>query len=236
MEVTISRIALGLGACYLIRHEGAILVDCGYPGRGGAFRRALSALGVSPGDVGLIVLTHGHADHVGSASEIAAMTGAKVAIHHADGPWLESGHSAPVRLVGALGRRFSPVATRIFSALPFRPLRADVIIGDEGLSLEPYGVPGEVLHTPGHTAGSISVVLRDGSAIVGDLAMGGLPPLRRHPGVPYVAEDLGLIAASWRLLLGRGIRAVYPGHGRPFAADDMRRIASGLLLQGEKDE
>ncbi len=233
MELTISRIALGLGACYLIRHEGAVLVDSGYPGRGRAFQRALSALGMSPGDIGLIVLTHGHADHVGSAADIVAMTGAKVAIHHADGPWLARGHSAPVQLVGSWGRYLSPAVTRIFSALPFQALSADVIVGDGGLSLEPYGVPGEVLHTPGHTPGSISVVLRDGSAVVGDLAMGGVPALRRRPGFPYVADDLGLIAASWRLLLGRGIRTVYPGHGRPFAADEIRTVAGRFPARGE---
>ena len=55
----------------------------------------------------------------------------------------------------------------------------DLVVEDE-LSLRDHGIPGTVLHTPGHSPGSLSVVLDTGEAFVGDLAMNG-PPLTRKP-------------------------------------------------------
>ncbi|MDI7275327.1 MAG: hypothetical protein QME94_05075, partial [Anaerolineae bacterium] len=143
-----------------------------------------------------------------------------------DRAWLERGRSAPVHPAATWGRLLAPAVTLAFSALTFRALHADITIGDEGLPLDPYGVPGDILHTPGHTAGSVSVVLRDGSAIVGDLAMSGFPALRRHAGLPIVADDLDAVAASWRRLLAQGVVTAYPGHGRPFPAEGMRPIVA----------
>jgi glyoxylase-like metal-dependent hydrolase (beta-lactamase superfamily II) len=71
------------------------------------------------------------------------------------------------------------------------------------LALERIGVPGEVLHTQGHSGDSVSLLLDDGSAFTGDL------PLLAFIGT----EDTGVVAASWRLLRERGVTRVYPGHG-----------------------
>jgi hydroxyacylglutathione hydrolase len=75
--------------------------------------------------------------------------------------------------------------------------RADVVLEGEQLSLGAYGIEAELLHTPGHTPGSLSVLLPGGEALVGDLDQA---------------------VASWNLLLARGVKTVYPGHGRPFPA------------------
>ena len=64
--------------------------------------------------------------------------------------------------------------------------RVDVKIGNEGMSLYDYGIPGRVVYTPGHSSGSISVLLESGEAFVGDLAMNKLP-LRATPGLPIFA-------------------------------------------------
>lgn len=92
----------------------------------------------------------------------------------------------------------------------------DLVLGDEGLYLQEYGIPGKIIHTPGHTAGSVSVVLETGEAFVGDLAMNKFP-LGLGPGLPIFAEDIQAVKESWKLLLEQGVEKVFPAHGKPFS-------------------
>jgi glyoxylase-like metal-dependent hydrolase (beta-lactamase superfamily II) len=69
--------------------------------------------------------------------------------------------------------------------------------------LEGIGIPGEILHTPGHSDDSVSLLLDDGSVFTGDLT----------PAAFIGMEDPAIVTASWRLLWERGARRVYPGHG-----------------------
>ena len=69
--------------------------------------------------------------------------------------------------------------------------------------LEKIGIAGEIVHTPGHSDDSVSLLLDDGSAFTGDLT---------HPAL-VVEEQASAVAASWRLLRERGATRVYPGHG-----------------------
>jgi glyoxylase-like metal-dependent hydrolase (beta-lactamase superfamily II) len=102
----------------------------------------------------------------------------------------------------------------------------DLALGNDGLSLSDYGIPGRVLHTPGHSAGSVSILLDSGEAFVGDLAMNKFP-LRLSPGLPIFAEDQEAVVRSWSMLLEQGATTVYPAHGGPFSADVIRNaIAS----------
>lgn len=93
--------------------------------------------------------------------------------------------------------------------------------GDDELSLADYGVPGRIIYTPGHSMGSVSVLLETGDAFVGDLAMNEFP-LRLSPGLPIFAEDMQKVNESWRQLLDEGVKMVYPAHGKPFPAAIMR--------------
>ena len=88
----------------------------------------------------------------------------------------------------------------------FPAVRPDILLPDE-MALQAFGVDGKVVFTPGHTAGSISVLLSTGEAIVGDLLMGGwLGGMFRsgQPGYPYYADDLGQIRTSVKRLLDFG--------------------------------
>ena len=109
----------------------------------------------------------------------------------------------------------------------FPPVRPDILLPDE-TSLQEFGVDGTVVLTPGHTAGSISLLLHSGEAIVGDLLMGGwLGGLFRsgQPGYPYYADDLGQIRASVRKLLDLGATKFFVGHGGPL---DTQRVGEWL--------
>ena len=99
----------------------------------------------------------------------------------------------------------------------------EIILEAEGFSLAEFGIPGKVIHTPGHSSGSISVLLETGDAFVGDLAMNGFP-LRIGPGLPIFADDLQKVKESWKMLLDRGAKMIYPAHGNPFSAEIIRKV------------
>jgi glyoxylase-like metal-dependent hydrolase (beta-lactamase superfamily II) len=223
----IHTIRLGIDNCYLLEGDRCVLIDGGAPNQSHAFVKGMAALGLSPWKVALIVLTHAHWDHIGSVHELVELTGAKLAVHRSERAIVERGLKCMPPGVTLWGVVFGGLLRALLPFIVIPPTRVDLEIGDEELSLEPYGVPGRVVHTPGHSPGSVSIVLNSGEAFVGDLAMNGFP-LTTGPNWPIFAEDIGMVKESWRKLLKLGVTTVFPAHGRAFPASVMaNRLAAG---------
>jgi glyoxylase-like metal-dependent hydrolase (beta-lactamase superfamily II) len=109
------------------------------------------------------------------------------------------------------------------------PVKVDLVLDDEGLSLADFGIPGRVVYTPGHSSGSVTVLLDTGEAFVGDLAMNKFP-LRLSPGLPIFADDPSAVISSWRKLIKLGASTVYPAHGKPFPVSVIVKALSGVAL------
>ena len=218
MGTCIDTIRLGITNAYVLRDRGTVLVDPGgSPGIRVAPAKLLNLLGTPP-RLDLMVVTHGHFDHVGASVLLRQVTGAPIAVHRADAGWLMGGKPVwpkGVTMWGKVVRNVLGPLTLLFVRVP--PIAPDLLLGDEGLDLGPYGIEGRVVHTPGHSPGSVSVVLPSGEAFVGDLAMNG-PPLCLQPSFGIFAHQPELVPESWRRLLELGVRTVYPAHGRPFPA------------------
>ncbi len=222
VQVNIHSIKLGVGRCYVIQGERTILIDAGGPRQAAHFRQAMKALAIDLHSVRLIVITHGHWDHIGSARDIQDMTGARIAMHHRERDWLEESMKVLSPAATLWGHVVRAMMVPLLPLIHFPATNVTVVVGNEGASLLEYGIPGRVLYTPGHSAGSVSVLLDTGEAFVGDLAMNEFP-LRLRPGLPIFAEDMEKVRDSWRRLLAEGAKTVYPAHGKPFAAEIIRK-------------
>ena len=223
MGIDIHKIPLGVANCYVIKDEGAIMIDSGTPKKGKKFVKSLKNISIKPEDIKLIILTHGHWDHIGSAKEIKEITGAKIAMHQLEKDCLEKSLMLVPPAVNRWGHIFAWIMSRFMPLVHIPSTDVDIILEDEEFSLVEFGIPGKVIHTPGHSSGSVSVLLETGDVFVGDLAMNGFP-LRLGPGLPIFAEDLQKVKESWSLLLDRGAKMIYPAHGNPFSAEIMRKV------------
>jgi len=212
--------ALRLGTCttYLIRGtKGHILVDAGNRKKGSLFARRLKRLDVNPEEIHLIIATHVHFDHVGSCFPIKTLTKAEVLTHQAESHLLEKGIVVIPPGIPPIHRFASFLGNRYFKDIfrfPACPVDREI---SEKTSLEEFGIDGFILPTPGHTEGSLSVILKHGKAFVGDLAVNYLPLGIGGYMTPY-GEDIPKILSSWETILRMGVKTIYPAHGFPIPA------------------
>ncbi len=219
MSQTIVPIRLGRTTAYVVRDTRPILIDCGMPGNEKRILEHLRQASIAPSELALIVITHAHLDHVGSLFALKEHTSAPVAIHSGDAEALRTGTTAVLRSTSVLGRVIAPLL-RLQRPLP--GVEPDVPI-DHEFDLAGYGVRGTILPTPGHTPGSVSVLLEGGAAIVGDLVM-GRPFHWRTPHTPFFAYDAAAVRRSIQRLLDGGATCFYAAHGGPFAPEALRLL------------
>ena len=218
MPHCIHPVSAGLSTTYLIESEaGVILVDAGCPRYERSILRRLRALG--NGSLRLIFVTHAHLDHYGSAASLRRLTGAPIAIHRADACAMAEGKTpiASVRgsgwLMWTLLRLFEPYVRP-------EPTPPDLLL-DDGDDLRPYGLDATVLHTPGHTPGSSSLVVEGRIAFVGDLLSTSVRPRVQRS----FADDWSLVPHSLARVQALRPEWVYAGHGRqPLSQAALQRL------------
>ena len=223
MDESCMRIKLGSVNAYLVKvADGFVLVDSGFPWQWARLQAALESAGCVPGTLRLIVLTHGDIDHCGNCAELRRRYGAPIAVHRGDVSQVETGaalkRSNPT-LLGKMVVLLGAVTYRFRGKAHLETFAPDIVL-DGGENLEGYGLKAGVLHLPGHTAGSIALLTEDGCLISGDTFF-----KMKHPAQPLQSlADYRISLEKIQPLLGQ-IKTVYPGHGKSFAVDRLRRIA-----------
>ena len=218
MAINIYPIPMGFDTIYAVRGEGVILIDGGDPQRIERLKEGVERASIKPEDIRLIILTHGHWDHIGSAKDIKAWTGAKIMLHQRDMHFLDETHPSQPPGFTLWGKTIIAILKLYTQFVHIPTFEVDIVAGDEEISLEEYGIPGRVVYTPGHSWGSVSILLDSGEAFVGDLAM-NMPPMRLNPGLAIFGDDIILVKKSLRKLLDKGAKTIYPAHGKPFPVE-----------------
>ena len=153
----------------LLAEETLTVIDGGWRGNGSRIMIHLRRLGRSPEEISYIIPTHGHPDHIGGIAHLRENSPGRVAAHEAEPAGMPATDRAPAK-AGRLGS-LEPLLARLFAPLlsPFKPppFPVDIPLQD-GSRLSPLGGM-EVVHTPGHTADSISLHFPSrGLLMVGD--------------------------------------------------------------------
>ncbi len=202
------------------------MIDTGYPRQYELFLEKLREARIRISDISYLLLTHHHDDHAGFANRLLEKSEVKLIVHKNALPFLKKGqhHKKGEHLnwwVHAVISLFSRFLSHGYPSLDLR--KDDIVVeDDESELLKGLGIDGKILYTPGHSIDSISVLLSNGDAFVGDAAMNFLN-LSRIKYRPFFIQNIGDVFKSWSRLIEAGAKRIYPSHGKPFNADELIR-------------
>lgn len=218
------QIGLGLVNCFLVQDgDGYALVDCGYEGSGPKIFEALAQLNKKPEHLTCLILTHSHPDHAGTAAYLQQELHIPVIMHTED---------AALAVQGIAGRPEGVVSPGIINWLLFRlfiaskpnaipAFTANRIVEDG--EVIPIGKGIRVIHTPGHSAGHIALLVGEERVLLaGDICsnMGGL-------GLSIIYEDRALGKQSIRNTAANyDFEIACFGHGQPLTKGANKKLAA----------
>jgi hydroxyacylglutathione hydrolase len=206
---------MGFSNAYIVEtgEDKLILIDTGTPGKEARVLACLKSIGKKPGDVSDIVLTHPDADHSGSAAKLKGLTGARVAIGELDAP----------RLAGKMKLKETSGIVSVVMRLTGAFMRVERIEPDTLLKDGDTVGPLSVVHTPGHTDGSISIYAPGRFIFVGDLLRtDGSGNLRLAS--PRMSRNMVEVRRSVERVSGLDFEALLPGHGKPLEQEASKKL------------
>lgn len=216
-------------------NNGFLLIDAGWYGKGKSFKKGLSLLGIKPEEIKYILLTHHHHDHTAIVQELKELTNAKLIVHKKQISYLKMGITNNENI-----KQYNWILwiidrlTKPFVKYKYPPISIDGsdIIIDVDINdnvLRKIGVSGKIVSTPGHSNDSISVLLDNGTAYIGDLAM-NMSSMRLIGKIPFPieAENLELVKLSMKKLISLGCTQFYPSHGKVITKETIEYAISSV--------
>jgi glyoxylase-like metal-dependent hydrolase (beta-lactamase superfamily II) len=185
-----------------------VIIDSGIAWMRKKLNSRLKAWGIT--HIDYLILTHCHFDHAGNAAWIKENFGAKAVVHKSEVAMLESGinQELPDGLT-ALTRPVVRFLKHYFHpSAHFNPCKADILT-DDLYDFKNEGLNVYIIHTPGHSEGSQTIVVDDEIALSGDSMFGIFPGSI----LPPFGNNLSLLVSSWEKQLKTGCTMFFPSHG-----------------------
>jgi len=207
---TIFQVLILRSNCFLIScPNGNILVDTGIKGSRTRLMKNIKSLNLPNSKIDFLILTHSHFDHCRNARYLQENENCKIIMSENEAEYARTGYTTLpegtiqlTKLVSVLG---NIIGEKGFGFDVFNP---DILV-KENLSLSESGFDIEIIATPGHSIGSLSVIVNNEIAIVGDTMFG----VFKNSIFPPFADNTRELIASWKKLFNTGCYLFLPGHG-----------------------
>ena len=193
--------------CLLTNGNQNILIDTSIKNERNKLDKRLNDLRIT--HIDYLILTHTHFDHAGNARMIKEKFNSKVIVNRNGAKYLTSGDNIIPKGTNIFTRSLVYLfANKVFPKLRYEPCDYDLLV-DSYLDLKECGFNAYVINTDGHTPDSMSIVVDNEIAIVGDTMFG----VFKWTIMPPFAYDLKKLINSWSLLLETECAVFIPGHG-----------------------
>ena len=207
---TIYQILEGRSNSFLINSQNNyILIDTG---RANSWKKLSSKLDdiLGKDKLSCLILTHTHFDHVENADKIKEKYKSMIIVHQSESEYLMLGNSPlPKGSNLATGFMTEVLGKKLESRYQYEKVNPDIIV-DQRYDLIDFEFNAHIIHTPGHSKGSLSIIIDNEIAIVGD-AMFGVFGNSIYP--PF-ADDPETMVKSWIKLINTNCDLFLPGHGK----------------------
>jgi glyoxylase-like metal-dependent hydrolase (beta-lactamase superfamily II) len=157
-----------------------------------------------------LILTHSHFDHANNSKRIKEKFNARLIVHINEAGSLNAGKNDLIQGTTLFTRiMVNLMAKRFESRFSCEPCQHDISISENIFDLKDFGFNAYIMHTPGHSTGSVSVIIDDEIALVGDTMIGVFP----WSVFPPFADDIKQLIKSWGKLLETNCSVFIPSHG-----------------------
>lgn len=202
-------IRIGITNCYLVdKKDVTILIDTGQKSKSGKLKSSLYRF-LGDRNLDYVILTHAHYDHAENALMLKKLYSPKILVHKNEAGFLENGFmklpkgtNVTANFISASGNKFASWIGKYDAITP------DIKVTENYKLENTEGI--EIIHTPGHTLGSISIIVDNEIALVGDTLFGIFP----NSVLPPFADDKIELYKSWNKLMETSCKIFLPAHGK----------------------
>jgi len=207
----IFQVLSGRSNCYYLQTDlHTILIDTGKASAYKKLRQNLNLLNPKNNNIDFLILTHTHFDHCQNAAQLQKEDNSKILMSMNEKDYVENGYTPLPKGTIFFSKIFSKLGIRLgLKRFGYKPFTPDILIGDKfEFPVDKLNI--RIIETPGHSSGSISIIIDDEIAIVGDTLFGVYP----NSVFPPYADNPAKLIESWQKLLKTDCDTFLPGHGK----------------------